>query len=162
GESGDPDAAAPEVRLFSSLAAATAASVHRGLGRHDHAAELDTRGLALTEGPDEAAFDCLLGLASDAVGSGRVEDAHTRLAQASAVVDQHGGDWWRQRVRLEWTRAEIAMLHERPADALAAAAAAVAGAERARAPRHVSKGLLFQGVAELQSGLDDAPNTLRR
>ncbi len=162
GESGDPEAAPPEVRLFSSLAAATAASVHRGLGRHDHAAELDARGLAMTEGPDEAAFDCLIGLAADAVGAGRTDDANTRFAQASAVAEQHGGDWWRQRVRLEWTRAEIALLHERPADALTAAAAAVAGAERARAPRHVAKGLLFQGVSELQCGLDDAPATLRR
>jgi hypothetical protein len=78
------------------------------------------------------------------------------------VVDQHGGDWWRQRVRLEWTRAEIALLGDRPTDALAAATAAVAGAERARAARHVAKGLLFQGVAELQAGLDDAAGTLRR
>lgn len=162
GESGDPEASAPEVKLFSSLAAATAASVHRGLGRHDNAAELDSRGLALTEGPDEAAFDCLLGLAADAVGAGRADDANTRFAQASAVAEQHGGDWWRQRVRLEWARAEIALLGERPADAVAAATAAVGGAERARAPRHVAKGLLFQGVAELQCGLDEASGTLRR
>jgi hypothetical protein len=162
GESGDSEATAPEVKLFSSLAAATAASVHRGLGRHDFATELDSRGLALTEGPDEAAFDCLLGLAADAVGSDRIEDAGTRFAQASAVVDQHGGDWWRQRVRLEWTRADLAMVSDRPSDALIAATTAVAGAERARAPRHVAKGLLFQGLAELQSGMDESQATLRR
>jgi len=162
GESGDPAATASEVKLFSSLAAAAAASVHRGLGRHVAATELDTRGLALTEGPDEAAFDCLLGLAADAVGAGRSDDAGTRFAQASAVADQHGGDWWRQRVRLEWTRADIAMASERPGDAVTAATAAVKAAERARAPRHVAKGLLFQGVAELQSGMVEATATLRR
>jgi hypothetical protein len=38
----------------------------------------------------------------------------------------------------------------------------VAAAEAARAPRHVAKGLLFQGVAELQSGSGEAAATLRR
>jgi hypothetical protein len=33
---------------------------------------------------------------------------------------------------------------------------------RARAPRHVAKGLLFQGVAELQAGSAEATATLRR
>lgn len=152
----------PELKLFASLSAGTAASVHRGLGRTDAATELDARGLALTEGPGEAAFDCLLGLAADCVGAGRLDDANMRFSQASAVIEGHGGDWWRQRVRLNWVRAEIAMLNERPADGLAAALEAVAGAEKARAPRHVSKGLLFQGVAELQSGSGDAGASLRR
>jgi hypothetical protein len=158
-----PDASSnPELKLFASLAAGTAAAVHRGLSRADAAMELDARGLALTEGPGEAAFDCLLGLAADCVGAGRIEDANTRFSQASAVIDGHGGDWWRQRVRLDWVRAEIAMLNERPEDGRAAAVQAVAGAEKARAPRHVAKGLLFQGVAELQSGTGDPAATLRR
>jgi hypothetical protein len=161
-DSGDAEAATPELRLFASLAAATAASVHRGLGRHAAAAELDSRGLALTEGPGEAAFDCILGLASDAVGASRADEANLRYTQAAAIADTHGGDWWRQWVRLAWTRAEIAMLAERPNDALAATAEAVEGAERARAPRHVAKSLLFQGVAELQVGSGDAAGTLRR
>jgi hypothetical protein len=158
-----PDAADnPELRLFASLSAGTAAAVHRGLSRPEAAMELDARGLALTEGPGEAAFDCLLGLAADCVGADRLEDANLRFTQASAVIDGHGGDWWRQRVRLEWVRAEIAMLADRPADGRAAAVEAVAGAEKARAPRHVAKGLLFQGVAELQSGTGDAAGSLRR
>jgi hypothetical protein len=152
----------PELKLFASLSAATAASVHRGLSRPDAATELDARGLALTEGPGEAAFDCLLGLAADCVGAGRLDDANLRFSQASAVIEGHGGDWWRQKVRLEWVRAEIAMLGERPADGRAAAVEAVAGAEKARAPRHVAKGLLFQGVAELQSGTGDPAASLRR
>jgi hypothetical protein len=162
GEGSDLGELGPELRLFGSLAASTAASVHRGLGRHDAAAVLDERGLALTDGPGEATFDCLLGLASDAVGSGELEAAEERFAAAEAVIDGHGGDWWRQRVRLDWTRAEIALLADRPHDAILAAAGAVSGAEAARAPRHVAKGLLFQGVAELQSGSEDAVATLRR
>jgi hypothetical protein len=162
GEARDASTTTPELKLFSSLAAGTAASVYRGLGRADTATELDARGLALTEGPGEAAFDCLLGLAADSVGGGRLDDANMRFTQASAVIEGHGGDWWRQRVRLEWVRAEIAMLAERPEDARAAAVIAVEGAEKARAPRHVAKGLLFQGVAELQSGTGDAAATLRR
>ena len=66
----------------------------------------------MTDGPGEAAFDCLLGLAADAVGAGRAADANKRFTQASAVIEGHGGDWWRQRVRLNWVRAEIAMLND--------------------------------------------------
>lgn len=158
-----PDAASNlELKLFASLAAATAASVHRGLSRTDAATDLDARGLALTDGPGEAAFDCLLGLAADCIGAGRLDDASLRFSQASAVIEGHGGDWWRQRVRLDWVRAEIAMLAENPVEGRAAAVEAVAGAEKARAPRHVSKGLLFQGVAELQAGSGDPAATLRR
>jgi hypothetical protein len=162
GEGADLDELGPEIRLFASLAAATAASIHRGIGRHEAATALDARGLALTAGPGEAAFDCLLGLASDAVGTGRIDEARERFAQSEAVIEGRGGDWWRQRVRLDWTRAEIALLAEAPHDAILAAAGAVAGAEAARAPRHVAKGLLFQGVAELQAGSPDALPTLRR
>jgi hypothetical protein len=159
---GDEAAAGPEIRLFASLAAATAASVHRGLGRHPAAAELDSRGLALTEGPGEASFDCVLGLTADAVGAGDLTNARNWLAKSEAIAEGHGGDWWRQRVRLDWARAEVALLAETPEAAIAFASNAVDGAEAARAPRHVAKGLLFQGVSELQAGSVDGVGTLRR
>lgn len=162
GEGGGSDDLAPELRLFGSLAASTAASVHRGLGRHDAARELDLRGLALSDDSDEAVFDSVVGLAADAVGSGDLAEAQVRFERAKAVVDAHGGDWWRQRVRLDWARADIALLDEKPHEAILAAGGAVSGAEAARAPRHVAKGLLFQGVAELHAGSDDAIATLRR
>lgn len=162
GEGDDDAAKEPEIRLYASLAAATAASVHRGLGRHDNAAELDSRGLALTEGPGEAAFDCALGLTSDAVGAGDLAGARNWLAKSEAITTGHGGDWWRQRVRLDWARAEVAMLADVPVDAVRRAADAVGGAEAARAPRHVAKSLLFQGVAELQAGSAEGVATLRR
>ena len=71
-------------------------------------------------------------------------------------------DWWRQRVRLDWVRAEVALLEGDVAQAVESAEAAVAGAEEARAPRHVAKGLLFLGVAQLHAGSDGATVTLRR
>jgi hypothetical protein len=161
-EAGEAPSASAELRLFAALAAATAASVHRGIGRHAAATDLDHRGLALTDRTGEAGFDCVLGLVSDAVGSGSLDDARTRHAQAASIAEGHGDDWWRQRVRLDWASAEISLLADEPAAAAEAAAEAVAAAERARAPRHVAKGLLFQGVAELQAGSAEATATLRR
>lgn len=152
----------PERRLFSSLAAATLASVYRQIGRHADGRAIDTRALELAEDAPEARFDALLGLAADAVGLGEAETAEHSLAEATALASVRG-DWWRQRVRLDWVRAEIALLRGRPADAVARAAAAVTLAETSGAPRHVAKGLLFGGVAHVQSGeLDEAAAMLRR
>lgn len=156
------DQSAPETRLFASLAAATAASVHRGLGRHDAARDLDEAGLAMAAGISEAAFDATLGLATDAVGLGDVDTARARLAEAEGLLAGHDDEWWRQRVRFDWARAEAALLADDPTEALAAAVASVQRAEAARAPRHVAKGLLFQGVAEVQGGSPEAAATLRR
>jgi hypothetical protein len=161
-EAGGPAAASPESRLFAALAAATAASVHRGLGRHAAARELDTRGLTLADGTDEAVFDCTLGLATDEVGLGELATARQHLGEAQALVVAHDDEWWRQRVRFDWARAEVALLADDPGEAVSAAAASVDRAEQARAPRHVAKGLLFQGVAQLQSGSPQAAGTLRR
>jgi hypothetical protein len=161
-DAGEHSDSAPETRLFAAFAAATAASVHRGLGRHDTARSLDDRGLHLAEGSEEATFDCLLGLATDAVGVDDLDTARSRLAQADELVSAHDDEWWRQRVRFEWGRAEVALLADEPQDAVTAASVSVERAERARAPRHVAKGLLFQGVAELQAGLPEASATLRR
>ncbi len=155
---------APELRLFGALAAATVASVHRQLGRHTIAWDFDALGLTAADaipGLDEAVFDCRLGLASDAVGLGERDIAVTELGVAAGVVEAHP-DWWRQRVRLDWVRAEIALLEENPAGAQEAAAEAIDRAELAKAPRHVAKGLLFLGVAQAQSGAGDTLTTLRR
>jgi hypothetical protein len=155
---------APELRLFGALGAATVASVHRQLGRHTTAWDFDALGLTAADaipGLDEAVFDCRLGLASDAVGLGEKDIAKTELAVATGLTEAHP-DWWRQRVRLDWVRAEIALLDEDPDGAQEAAADAIDRAELARAPRHVAKGLLFLGVAQAQSGAPDTLTTLRR
>ena len=81
-EAGSQEDAAAERRLFGALSGATIASIHRQLGRHRVARDSDLRALELTEGTGEAAFDALLGLASDAVGLDEAEEAVERLAQA--------------------------------------------------------------------------------
>jgi tetratricopeptide (TPR) repeat protein len=145
-----------ERRLFSSLAAATLASVARQLGRHEEARGLDQRALDLAGEAAEARFDAVLGLAADAVGLEQVTEAVAALADGR-------GDWWRQRVRLDWVRAEVALLRNRPDEAVTRAAMAVTLAEASGAPRHVAKGLLFGGVAQVQTGeTDEAAVTLRR
>ena len=156
-----PDATA-EDRLFGSLSSATIASIHRQLGRHAIARTADTDALALTDGTGEAAFDALVGLACDAVGLDEADEAAARLVQAEQVLPGHGDEWWRQRVRLGWAQAEVAMMAGRTEDAAGLAAAAVQRAEDARAPRHVSKGLLLLGLAQVSHDHPDAAATLRR
>lgn len=159
---GQPASDTPERRLFAALASATVASLRRQLGLHASAAVMDEAGLALTDGTGEGAFDCLLGLAADAVGQGDAEGAQARLAQASALAEGRE-DWWRQRVRQSWVEAELALLRGDPATAIESASSAVHRAETSGAPRHVAKGLLFLGVAQVQAGdLGEAESTLRR
>jgi hypothetical protein len=154
--------ASTDRRLLGALGEATHASVHRQLGRHAQARVHDERALAISHGQDEGGFDALLGLAADAVGLGEAAVAGHNLAAALELAgDRH--DWWRQRVRLGWVRAEIALLENRPGDAVEAAHASIELAEQSGAPRHVAKGLLFEGVALVEDGRPDAAAaTLRR
>ena len=161
-DAGAEDDATPERKLFGALSGATIASIHRQLGRHAIAREADLDALSLTDGTGEAAFDALLGLASDAVGLDESEEAASRLSEAEAVLPGRGDEWWRQRVRLGWAHAEVAMLEGRAEVAAAHAAEAVQRAEDARAPRHVSKGLLLLGLAQVSNGDDEAAISLRR
>lgn len=161
--------APPEHRLFGALAAATIASVHRQLGRHSVARASDLEALALTDGGGEAAFDALVGLASDAVGLDEPEEAARRLAEARALVPERADEWWRQRVRLGWAEAEALLLDGEVDAAVDIALQAVQRAEHARAPRHVAKGLLILGIAQVSGGTasdpehdQDAAMTLRR
>ncbi len=161
-EAGSAEGAPAEGRLFGSLSSATIASIHRQLGRHAVARSADERALELTDATGEAAFDALLGLASDAVGLDEGDEAARRLAEAEAVLPGRGGEWWRQRVRLDWARAEVALLEGDSEQAAVCAAAAVQRAEDNRAPRHVAKGLLLQGLAQVSSGDEGAVTSLRR
>jgi tetratricopeptide (TPR) repeat protein len=160
----NPEAAevGPGREVVAALADATLASVHRQLGRHEHAREHDQRGLGRAAGSAEATFDCRLGLAADAVGLGDAEVAATEIEQAAALVEGRA-EWWRQRVRLGWLTAEFGLLTDSAADSVTAAHDAVELAERSGAPRHVAKGLLFLGVSLIESDrLDDALTALRR
>lgn len=154
--------APPARRLFAALAAATAASVHRQLGRHAAGRVLDEQALALAGGAPEAVFDARLGLAADAVGLGEVDVARDHLGRADELA-RGRSDWWRQQVRLHWVGTEVALLTHDPAKAARSAEAAVTLAEASGAPRHVAKSLLFLGVAEVEQGdRAAAVATLRR
>jgi len=81
------------------LAAATLASHRRQLGGHAAARPLDARALT-TATSDDARSDALLGLAADAIGAGRLDEAR-RLRDRSPRTS------WRARVRTGWVSAEI-------------------------------------------------------
>lgn len=168
-DAGHAEGAAAESRLFAALSAATIASVHRQLGRHAVARASDLEALALTDGTGEAAFDALVGLASDAVGLDEYDEAAARLEQARALVPERDDEWWRQRVRLDWAQAEVQLLEGHVDEAVDTALQAVRRAEGARAPRHVAKGLLILGLAQVSGGTPSDPSadgdpaaTLRR
>lgn len=160
-EAGEAAGASKEARLFGALAGASLGSVRRQLGRHAEARAADQRGAALAEG-GEAAFACRLGLAADAVGLGDPAAAHAEVLAAEALLPERPTEWWRQRVRYDWVRAEVALLDDDPETAIGAAESAVERAEKARAPRHVAKSLLFQGVAQVTSGAAEGASSLRR
>jgi tetratricopeptide (TPR) repeat protein len=168
---GGPLIAADRFPQLGSLAASTAASTYRQLGRHAEAEELDHSALRLADrDPEhasaaEARFDARLGLAADAVGQHRVADAGALLREAAAVVPAAS---WRHRVRLDWVTVEVALLDGDPATAADTARRAVTTSETAQAPRHVAKSLLFLGaslVGELRATggrADEAAAALRR
>lgn len=160
-DAGGAPGAAGHRRLFGALAASTGASAQRQLGRHATARAADLVALDLADDGVEARFDAVLGLAGDAVGLDEAGEAAARLTEARALLPAGGEHWWRQRVRLAWTAAEVALLEGRVTDAAALAAGAVAAARTAGAPRHVAKGLLIQGIAEVDQDDRDAAATLR-
>ncbi|MEV1121618.1 hypothetical protein AB0I91_41730 [Actinosynnema sp. NPDC049800] len=151
--------------LFGSLAASTLASHRRQLGGHAAARVLDGRALAMVpEGDDRdrddrdpddrdhddvdpddvdpagARADALLGLAADAVGTGRLEEAR----RLHARVEPRG---WRSRVRHQWLAAEIALAGGHAEQAVHPAEVAAATAREAGATRHILKSDLVLGAA---------------
>jgi tetratricopeptide (TPR) repeat protein len=152
----------PARRLFASLAASTAGSLHRQLGRHLAARHMDEQALELAGDAPEALFDARLGLAADAVGLEDPATARAWVDQSGEVLDGRA-DWWRQRVRSLWVRTEIGLLVGEVAAAHKTADSAVSLAESSGAPRHVAKSLLFLGVSQVQGGEPtEAVATLRR
>jgi hypothetical protein len=138
-----------------SLAASARASHLRQLERHAEAEDLDRVALRLAA-TAEARSDALVGLVADAVGRADLAAARTRLEDAAALA----APGWRHPVRLAWVRAEVALLGDRPGQALACAHDAVRRSTGAGAPRHVAKSLLFRGVAEHVLGDPAAAATL--
>ena len=157
-----------------SLLVSAAASLHRQLGRHGSARELDAHALdmvALTAtsatapaDPDwtEAVLDATLGLAADAIGHADVDTATRWLDDAARLLAEAGESHpWRAPIRLHWVRAELALLCDRHEEAQTAAASALTLSERAASTRHLAKSRLILGVARSATDPIAAATSLR-
>lgn len=169
-------AAAP---ALASLAASTRASLLRQLGFHAVAAGHDGAALALVAttrtgdrgrtGDDgtllhEARCDALTGLAADALGVGRLALGRrlvTRCADYLCKVDD-ADELWRQRVRLDWVRAEIALASGDFGTATVHAQSAVDRSAVGPSVRHRVKSALLFAAAASGSDPDLAVATAER
>ncbi|GAB3469711.1 hypothetical protein [Actinophytocola sediminis] len=147
--------------LLAAFAAATLASHRRQLGGHADARRHDAAGLAglsrsgqylagrPAESPPavaEAVADLLVGLAADAVGLGRLDEARRLVAEVPA------GAGWRAVVRTGWVSAEIELSAGRPAAAARHAESAARHAEESGSARHRVKSALVMGAALAADG----------
>ncbi len=148
-------------RHYAAMAAGTLSSIHRQVGRFAEARSYDEWAQQVAPDDPFVAFDSALGLSADAVGLGESQVALDELTRARSLC-RETSEWWRERVRLGWVQAEVALLLDRPADAAAALARSVAEAEHVGAPRHVAKSLSFLAVAQQALNDPSAMQTLGR
>lgn len=134
-----------------SLAYSTRGSFVRQLGWHTRARGWDGRAVATAGADPAAAADALIGLAADALGVGRFAAA-ARLLQRSAEVLVGPGRWQRQRVRLAWVSAELAMARGDGGGALGHAEQAVAAAAGLGSARHAVKSEVILAAALCTAG----------
>lgn len=140
-----------------SFAASTEASLLRQLGWHARAAIFD--GAALAAAGDgtsidavAARCDALTGLAADALGVGRFALGHSLLRRCETMLTAATGvaapqELWRQHIRLNWVRAELALAAGDASAARTAADLAVAAAQVSASVRHVVKSRLILAAA---------------
>ncbi|MFC7447736.1 hypothetical protein [Rhodococcus daqingensis] len=142
-------------RGIASLALSTEASLLRQLGWHRLAAGVDGRALAVLGGQEgrdgwsvevAARCDALTGLAADALGCGRLALGTALLARCAPLVG-NGPEMWRQRVRLNWVSAEIALASGNAETAHRHASAAVELARGTDSVRHQVKSDLLLAAA---------------
>lgn len=129
------------------FASTTIASIYRQVAEHSRAEEFDEFALLISDADPDVEFDAKLGLTADAIGRYDTALAANRLAVAESAATQAPG--WRTEVRLDWVRCEFALLTNDYSPAVAAATSAVAASRVAKAPRHLSKSLMFLGVSYL-------------
>ena len=165
---------------FASAARCLEASMLRQSGRHRAATRPDGAALAaamtVAGHPDfglRTAFtvDATVGLAADALGTGRYAlsarllaraDEHlaARDAAAASAVGEGGAPsvpaaWWtvpRARLRRDWVAAELAVYSGDTAGAAAAVDALLTADPGPGRPRHHAKTLLIAGAAAMASG----------
>lgn len=145
---------APPDRL-ASLAHSTHGSFLRQLGWHTLARGCDGRALALADADAEARADALIGLAADALGTGRLAASATLLSRSDRVLATAAVH--RLSVRRAWVAAELAMASGDGASAVRHAEAAV---ELAADPgqvsaRHVAKSEMVLAAALCSAGAVD-------
>ncbi|ORB67169.1 hypothetical protein BST47_07515 [Mycolicibacterium tusciae] len=120
-----------------SLAHSSRASFLRQLGWHDRARTWDGRAFALAGADREAGGDALIGLAADALGTGRFAASERALLRAADLLD--GPVPARLHVRIAWVSAELAMARGRGSSAVHHAEAARAAAATLGSIRHAVK-----------------------
>ncbi|MCP2260177.1 hypothetical protein LX15_003890 [Streptoalloteichus tenebrarius] len=151
--------------VLAAMVGVTLASHRRQLGAHAAARTLDGQALRRmaeenwrtvarhsVEFPeinsDDARVDALVGLAADAVGLGRVDEAR-RLHAAAGAVDHVSS---RCAIRRDWVGAEIALAGGNPHAAIACAERAAVRASECPSIRHQAKSHLVLGVAMATAG----------
>lgn len=141
-----------------SYVASTEASFRRQLGGHALAAFRDGAALAHAGPSVGARCDALTGLAADALGTDRLDLSRRLLDRcAEALQGRTTPDLWRQRLRLSWVRAELAMASGAGADAVRFAQDARRQADDCPSVRHRVKTELLLAAASCVAGaIDDA------
>ncbi|WP_156399367.1 hypothetical protein [Rhodococcus sp. Leaf278] len=146
----------PHSLELQSLHASTRASWLRQLGRHERARRFDGKAVFLVGlvGPPrstaavEARSDALIGLAADALGTGRFGVAQTLLERSEEYrLGPNGHDLWRPALRAAWVSAELAMVRGDASTALRHAESARALANDADSLRHSIKTDLILAAA---------------
>lgn len=168
---------------FASAARCLEASMLRQSGRHRAAAVPDGTALALAyTGCEQPVYDmsvawatdATVGLAADALGTGRYALSARLLARADEHLAAHDagvagsagggagqpspGPWWtvpRARLRRDWVAAELAVYSGDAAGAADAVGALLTADPGPGRPRHHAKTLLIAGAAAMASGQAD-------
>ena len=148
---------------LASLASSTHASFLRQTGWHELARGWDGRALALAGDDPECALDALVGLAADALGVGRFGTSAALLDRAEALYSRSGHSRTgelpaRLGIRMEWVRAELAMVTGAGDTALTHArrGVALAESELPRLRRHRVKSDVVLAAALCSAGDLDA------
>ncbi|TWS19192.1 hypothetical protein FK529_11810 [Tsukamurella asaccharolytica] len=165
---------------FASAARCLEASMLRQSGRHRAATGPDGAALALASGISEQlgfglsaalTVDATVGLAADALGTGRLALSERLLVRADDHLALHdaatdagtgieGGPstpipWWtvpRARLRRDWVAAELAVYSGDGAGAASAVETLLTADPGPERPRHHAKTLLIAGAAAVASG----------
>ena len=128
-----------------SLAHSTRASFLRQLGWHDLARTWDGRASAVAGSDREAGADALIGLAADALGTGRFAASARALDRATELLD--GPVPARLHVRMAWVSAELAMARGQGSAAVEHAERAAEEAAALGSARHMVKSQVVRAAA---------------